>query len=159
MSWALRSAGGNQGGEWRWRHFVRGCARSGGFREACGIGRCSCCIRSRIWRAWLLKLKLEGQVESRGSRMEREGNRQSRDKVESAFRVRFSAADNSNETAHQVLFLGYKLKIYMHRPSTYPVAFQMAQYLPGYPIITPRALIWIPRPGLSSVIRFTACIC
>lgn len=45
VSWALRSAGGSRGGEWRWCHFARGCAQSEGFRGVCGTGRCSCCIR------------------------------------------------------------------------------------------------------------------
>lgn len=44
VSWALRSAGGSRGGEWRWCHFARGFAQSEGFRGVCGTGRCSCCI-------------------------------------------------------------------------------------------------------------------
>lgn len=48
VSWALRSADGSRGGEWRWCHFSRGCAQSEGFRGVCGTGRCSCCIRREL---------------------------------------------------------------------------------------------------------------
>lgn len=44
VSWALRSAGGSRGREWRRSHSVRVCVQTEGFREACEIGRCSCCI-------------------------------------------------------------------------------------------------------------------